>query len=98
MLSRDWCWVIFPTLAKANQFRNELGGTVGIDPDVPFVGFPPPTELQGGKAGWVCHYWARIEASRHQIEILAEHTRYGGVVTFGREAPADWQPIVEEDA
>ena len=103
MLSRDWCWIIFPSVAKAVQFQSELGGTLGIDPDVPFVGLSSPVELVGGKAGWVCHYWAGIypdeeqEAMRDQIEILATESRYGGVVTFGRVPPADWQVLEISD-
>ncbi len=104
MLSRDWCWVTFPTLAKAQLFYDELGGTIGIDPDVPFVRLSNPIELDSGAAGWACHWWAgtyseeQQEAIRDQIEILATNSRYGGSVHFGRVQPAAWDPIqdVEE--
>ena len=94
MLSREWCWVIMPA-DKAALFRSELAGTLPIDPDVPAVGLPPPVSLEGGLAGWCSHYWTINEAVRDQIEILATHSRYGGTVTFGHEAPVEWVPVSE---
>lgn len=95
MLSREWCWVVMPA-GKAQLFRDELAGTLGVAPDTPPVLLGPPTALANNLAGWVSHYWAAGEAVRDQIEILATHSRYGGTVTFGTEPPATWQPVEVE--
>jgi len=92
MLSVDWCWLVFPTLAAARQFRAELVGTLGVE-DVPTVGLSEPIELEEGRAGWVSHYWARSEAIMDQIEILATHSRYKGRVWVGRTPPPEWRPV-----
>lgn len=105
-----WAWVIFPTIAKAAQFRDELAGTPALQvilPDGREVEVPPvlisgdPVALTDGRGGFVCHWWGgntgEPEADaviRDTISVMARHSRYGGEVSFGHEAPAEWQ--VEE--
>lgn len=102
-----WAWVIFPSAAKAELFRNELAGTPlvtvilsdGREVVVPPVLAAEPVRLAGGKAGYACHWWAGNTGEpdadaviRDMVEVMTGHSRYGAAVTFGQDPPAEWVP------